>query len=165
MKVNDRDGLFAHAHEGRWGSRALSSCAERGGSDDGVARAIACLAWHTQDIKEEQPHTSAPTVCAHLIRFSNTPRRCDSSSIVFATNPRQLMQWFQSQLFHGGQPGACSRDAVGNKRWWAIDVEVKLHSQTGRSSSLPRGVVATSRSGARMKFEAQPGWISNNKAH
>jgi hypothetical protein len=44
---------------------------------------------------------------------------------------------------------------------WAIKVELKLHSQMGRSSSIPPEVVATSRFVARVMFGINLGGFQN----
>lgn len=80
----------------------------------------------------------------------------------FSTHSRRSMQWSMSAAITAVRLGACVSRSVSNKRWRAMEVELKLHLQMGRSSSNPLMVVATSGSVARMKFESQPGLISKH---
>jgi hypothetical protein len=176
MKCDEGDeaAVMVDLHMGAWGwwGPARFPRVQKRGSDDGVARAIACLGWaglpHTQDKtrhehehegREEQPHTSAPPVCAHLVCFPNRPRRCDNSYMVFATTPRQ---WLRAVVHKSAvsrpsawrvQPRCGWNQAMmaGDRRRRQAQAPL---ADEGRSSSFARGVVATSRSGARMKVSS-----------
>jgi hypothetical protein len=110
------------------------------------------------NMKEEHPHTSAPTVCAHLVRFANTPRRCDTSYMVLCDYPATI-----AAVLHKSAVSRPSAWRVQPRCGWKQAMMVGDRSRgqgqapladEGRSSSFARGVVATSRSGARMKCRA-----------
>jgi hypothetical protein len=102
--------------------------------------------------KKEQPHTSAHSICTHF-SFLSQSQVMRQLLYNLSDNPSTVDAVIETQLYHGRQPGACGRVTVLTSDGWAIKVELKLHLQMGRSSSIPPEVVATSGSVARMKYE------------
>jgi hypothetical protein len=106
-------------------------------------------------------------ISAHNLRtqVSSLTLADDATSLILAstTAPRWLLQIFKSAVSRRSawcvRPRSCR-----NKRWRAIDVELKLHYKMGRSSSISLMVVATGRSWSRSEVQSRPRRISNTWA-
>ncbi|KAF2826029.1 hypothetical protein CC86DRAFT_38152 [Ophiobolus disseminans] len=125
-------------HLRKVGSRALSSCA-----GEEVTTRSRGQPWDSARHERSSGHIH------QRIRFArNSP--CflilsdDATAlfICFATHSRRSMLLSKSAAI-AVRLGACVSRCVSDRRWRAMDVEIKLHLQMGRSSSNPLMVVAT----------------------